>query len=80
MADWILPWMLGDSDNAVADGVISIQLLKKDHGCRIISLSKEGCRSVTRSVRLIYNQPSVEITNIVDKLPQVDKTVSTLVG
>ena len=32
-----------------------------------------GCRSVTRSVRLIYGQPWIEITNVVDKLPLLAK-------
>ena len=32
-----------------------------------------GCRSVSRSVRLVTGQPYVEITNIVDKLPLLPK-------
>ena len=32
-----------------------------------------GCRSVSRSVRLIAGQPWIEITNVVDKLPLVAK-------
>ena len=68
-------WMPGDSDNAVADSVISISVTEE--GPLVVELSVlskgKGCRSVTRSVRLIFNQPSVEITNIVDKLPLIDK-------
>jgi alpha-mannosidase len=32
-----------------------------------------GCRSVTRSIRLVAGQPSVEFSNIVDKLPLLPK-------
>jgi alpha-mannosidase len=32
-----------------------------------------GCRSVTRSVRLVCGEPFIEITNIVDKLPLLPK-------
>ena len=32
-----------------------------------------GCRSVSRSVRLLAGQPWVEISNVVDKLPLVEK-------
>ncbi|WP_302586779.1 glycosyl hydrolase-related protein [Paraprevotella clara] len=33
----------------------------------------KGCRSVTRTVRLVAGQPWVETTNVVDKLPLLDK-------
>ena len=33
----------------------------------------DGCRSVTRRIRLIHKQPWVEFSNTVDKLPVMDK-------
>jgi hypothetical protein len=56
---------------ARADTVISIAL--KESGplvgeVQVLSRAP-GCRSVTRSVRMICGQPWVEITNVVDKLP-----------
>ncbi len=64
-------WMPGDSDNAVADSVVSVSVSEAGplvSELNIVSKGK-GCRSVTRTVRLIYDQPWVEISDIVDKLP-----------
>jgi alpha-mannosidase len=38
-----------------------------------VSSLAPGCRSVSRSVRLVHAQPWVEISNIVDKLPLIAK-------
>ena len=64
-------WMPGDSDNAQADTRIAISTVES--GPLIVELrvssQATGCRSVTRSVRLVRGQPWVEISNVVDKLP-----------
>jgi alpha-mannosidase len=64
-----------DSGDARPDTVMSISL--KESGPLVgeieIKSKAPGCRSVTRSVRLIHNQPWVEITNVVDKLPLLAK-------
>jgi alpha-mannosidase len=68
-------WMPGDSDDARADSIISVTL--SESGPLVIEfrvLSKgTGCRKVTRSVRLVHDQPWIEITNIVDKMPLMAK-------
>ena len=38
-----------------------------------VESTMKGCRSVTRTVRLVAGQPWVETTNVVDKLPLLDK-------
>jgi len=67
--------MPGDNDNAVADSVISISV--SEEGPLMVELTVlskgRGCRKIIRSVRLTYDQPFVEITNIVDKLPLMEK-------
>ncbi len=64
-------WMPGDSDNAVADSGVVISTVEK--GPLVVELrvasKARGCRSVSRSVRLVEGLPWVEISNIVDKLP-----------
>jgi alpha-mannosidase len=68
-------WMPGDSDNAQADSVISVSVSESGPlvaELRVVSKAR-GCRKVTRSVRLVYGQPWVELANIVDKLPLVEK-------
>jgi alpha-mannosidase len=61
--------------NAQADTVCSIIL--KESGPLLgevqVASKAPGCRSLTRSVRLVYGQPCVEITNVVDKLPLLAK-------
>jgi len=68
-------WMPGDSDDAVADSVVSVSIAEQ--GPLLVELSivsqAKGCRNVIRNVRLIHNQPWVEILNVVDKLPLVEK-------
>ncbi len=64
-------WMPGDSDNAQADSAIVISTVEA--GPLVVELKATskatGCRSVLRSVRLIYGLPSVEISDVIDKLP-----------
>ncbi len=61
--------------DARPDTVISISL--KESGPLVGELQvlsrAPGCRSVTRSVRLICGEPWIEITNVVDKLPLLAK-------
>jgi hypothetical protein len=68
-------WLPGDNDNAQKDSVISVSV--SESGPLMVELSVKskgpGCRYITRSVRLIYGQPCVEISNIVDKLPLTAK-------
>jgi hypothetical protein len=68
-------WMPGDSDYARADSLISVSIAES--GPLIVELrvssKARGSRAVTRSVRLVYGQPFVEITNVVDKLPLIAK-------
>lgn len=57
------------------DSVFSVTL--KESGpllgeIQIVSAAP-GCRSLTRSVRLVYGQHHIEITNVVDKLPLLAK-------
>jgi alpha-mannosidase len=68
-------WMPGDSDNAHADSVISVSVSESGPvlaELRVVSKGR-GCRNVIRSVRIVYGQQWVEITNIVDKLPLIEK-------
>ena len=64
-------WLSGDNDIAIADSAISIFTVES--GPLVVELQvtskATGCRSVSRSVRLVNGQPWVEISNIVDKLP-----------
>ncbi len=64
-------WMPGDSDNARADSAVEIAAVER--GPLVVELKvtskATGCRSVSRSVRLIHGLPWVEITDVVDKLP-----------
>lgn len=64
-------WMPGESDAAQADSVIAVSV--SEQGPLVAELSvlskARGCRSVVRRVRLVYDQPWLEISNIVDKLP-----------
>jgi len=68
-------WMPGDSDNAKADSNITVSAIET--GPLVVELrvssKATGCRTVTRSVRLIKGQPWVEISNVVDKLPLAEK-------
>ncbi|MGV8090570.1 MAG: hypothetical protein AB2L24_01715 [Mangrovibacterium sp.] len=57
--------MPGDSDHTRADSLISVSIAES--GPLIVELlvssKATGCRAVTRSVRLVYDQPFMEITN-----------------
>lgn len=68
-------WLPADSINGKADTDIIISTI--ENGPLVIELRVDskasGCRSVSRSIRLIHGQPWVEISNIVDKLPLVAK-------
>jgi alpha-mannosidase len=68
-------WMPGDSDNAQTDSAIVISTVEA--GPLVVELKAtskaKGCRSVSRSVRLIYGLPSVEISDVIDKLPMPAK-------
>jgi hypothetical protein len=68
-------WLSGDNDNALADSVIAITVTESGPLLAEIRVKSKGpgCRYVTRSVRLVYGQPWVEITNVVDKLPLAAK-------
>jgi alpha-mannosidase len=64
-----------DSGSARPDTVLSISL--KESGPLVgeieIKSKAPACRSVTRSVRLIFDQTYIEITNVVDKLSLLAK-------
>lgn len=58
-------WGRVTSISVIEDGGLVAELL--------VESEMTGCRSVSRSVRLVAGQPWVEITNIVDKLPLMEK-------
>jgi len=64
-------WMPANVYNPKADSDIVITTVES--GPVVVELNVkskgEGCRSVSRSVRLVAGEPWVEITNVVDKLP-----------
>ena len=64
-------WMPGDSDDAKPDHVTKTEIVER--GPLVVELRSHseapGCRSVSRSVRLVSGQPWVEFGNVVDKLP-----------
>ena len=64
-------WLSGDNDNAIADSAISISTIES--GPLVVELrvtsKATGCRSVSRSVRVIQGLPWIEIADVVDKLP-----------
>jgi hypothetical protein len=71
----VFRWMPGDTDEAQPDSVISIEVVEPGGivaELKIISKAP-GCRSVTRTIRLIQGLPWLEITNVVDKLPLTAK-------
>ena len=61
--------------DARPDTVISVSLKESGPLLGEVQVVSEapGCRSLTRSVRLIHGRPWVEITNVVDKLPLLAK-------
>jgi alpha-mannosidase len=68
-------WMPGDSDNALADSEIVISTIESGPLVveLLVSSKAPGCRSLTRSVRLVKGQSWLEISNVVDKLPLIAK-------
>jgi alpha-mannosidase len=68
-------WLPANVDAPKADS--SIVITTVESGPLVVELNVKskgvGCRSVSRSVRLVAGQPWAEITNIVDKLPLVAK-------
>ncbi len=68
-------WLPANVDAPKADSVVSVSVIEK--GPLVVELridsKAKGCRSVSRSVRLVYGQPWAEISNVVDKLPLVEK-------
>jgi len=68
-------WLPANIDAPKADS--SIVVTTVESGPLVVELNVKskgvGCRSVSRSVRLVAGQPWAEITNIVDKLPLVTK-------
>lgn len=68
-------WLRANVDDPKADS--SIVITTTESGPLVVELrvsSKAvGCRSVSRAVRLVQGQPWVEITNVVDKLPLIEK-------
>ena len=68
-------WLSGDNDNALPDSVIAVDVTEAGPLLAEIRVKSKGpgCRYVSRSVRLVYGQPWLEIANVVDKLPLVAK-------
>lgn len=68
-------WLPANEDKPEADKVQSITVTEQ--GGLVVELKVEstmkGCRSVARTVRLVAGQPWVEISNVVDKLPLLEK-------
>ena len=64
-------WLPANRDEPKADTDIAITTVES--GPVLVELrvtsKATGCRSLSRSVRLVADQPWVEITNVVDKLP-----------
>lgn len=68
-------WLPANVNAPQADTVQSVSVIEEGPlavELRVISKAF-GCRSISRSVRLQAGQPWVEISNIVDKLPLVEK-------
>ena len=68
-------WLPANVDAPQADSVLSVFVTEEGPlAVELCVTSKAtGCRSVSRSVRLLAGQPWVEISNVVDKLPLVEK-------
>ncbi len=68
-------WLPANENNPVADEVEKIEVTEQGGLVAELKVTSrmKGCRSVTRSVRLVAGCPWVEITNVVDKLPLLDK-------
>ena len=68
-------WLPGNVDEPKGDTVVSVAVVEEGPlAVELCVTSKAtGCRSISRSVRLQAGQPWVEISNVVDKLPLVEK-------
>lgn len=68
-------WLPANVDAPVADSCITITPVESGPLVTELRIDSRavGCRSVSRSVRLVQGQPWVEISNVVDKLPLVAK-------
>lgn len=68
-------WLPANKDMPQADTVTAISVV--ENGSLVVELKidskAKGCRSVSRSVRLVAGLPWVEISNTVDKLPLEEK-------
>ncbi len=68
-------WLRANVDAPKADS--SIVVTTVESGPLVVELRVNskgiGCRSVSRSIRLVLGQPWVEISNVVDKLPLLEK-------
>lgn len=68
-------WLPANIDEPKADTNIEVAVVESGPLVTELNVKSQGtgCRSVSRSVRLVAGQPWVEISNIVDKLPLVAK-------
>lgn len=68
-------WIPANINAPQPDTVVSIQITENGPLVKEIRICSQapGCRSLTRSVRLVEGQSWIEITNIVDKLPLEEK-------
>lgn len=68
-------WIPANVDTPESDTEIKINIVESGPLVNEIKISSQarGCRFVSRSVRLVEGQSWVEITNVVDKLPMVEK-------
>ena len=68
-------WLPANKDMPQADTVQAISIVENGPLAVEIRIDSKarGCRKVSRSVRLTAGSPYVEITNVVDKLPYLEK-------
>lgn len=68
-------WLPANENRPLADTVTSITVTEKGPLAVEICITSQakGCRSISRSIRLLADQPWAEITNVVDKLPLTEK-------
>ena len=68
-------WLPANMDSPEPDSVYSISVTENGPLVAEIRIDSkaQGCRHVSRTVRLISGLPWVEITNVVNKLPLVEK-------
>ena len=68
-------WLKASVDVPMADSNIVISTVETGPLVAEIRVTSKGigCRSITRSVRIVEGEPWVEISNVVDKLPLLEK-------